>query len=179
MTAPIVTEPVASSRLLALAEAHGAANYHPLPVVVAEADGAWVIDVDGRRYLDCLAGYSALNFGHRHPALVAAAHPPPHRVTLTSREFGNDRIAPFCAALAELLGKDMVLPMNSGAEAVESGIKVARKWGYEVRGVPEDRARIAVMAGGFHGRTTTIVGVSPEPGAPGGVGPVPPRFAVG
>ena len=119
-----------------LMERHSAHNYHPLPVVVADAEGAWVTDVDGRRYLDCLAGYSALNFGHRHPALVAAAHRQLDRVTLTSRAFGNDRIGPFCAALAELLGKDMVLPMNTGAEAVESGIKVARKWGYEVRGVP-------------------------------------------
>ncbi len=115
-------------------ERHSAHNYHPLPVVVADAEGAWVTDVDGRRYLDCLAGYSALNFGHRHPALVAAAHRQLDRVTLTSRAFGNDRIGPFCAALAGLLGKQMVLPMNTGAEAVESGIKVARKWGYEVAG---------------------------------------------
>ena len=119
-----------------LMERHSAHNYHPLPVVVASAEGAWVTDVDGRRYLDCLAGYSALNFGHRHPALVAAAHRQLDLVTLTSRAFGNDRIGPFCAALADLLGKEMVLPMNTGAEAVESGLKVARKWGYEVRGVP-------------------------------------------
>ena len=157
---------------------HSAHNYHPLPVVVADAEGAWVTDVDGRRYLDCLAGYSALNFGHRHPALVAAARDQLDRVTLTSRAFGNDRIGPFCAALAELLGKDMVLPMNTGAEAVESGIKVARKWGYEVRGVPEDRARIAVMAGGFHGRTTTIVGFSTDPDARSGFGPFTPGFDV-
>jgi ornithine--oxo-acid transaminase len=161
-----------------LMAAHSAHNYHPLPVVVAEAEGAWVTDVDGRRYLDCLAGYSALNFGHRHPALVAAAHRQLDRVTLTSRAFGNDRIGPFCAALAALLGKQMVLPMNTGAEAVESGLKVARKWGYEVRGVPEGRARIAVMAGGFHGRTTTVVGFSTDPDARGGFGPFTPGFDV-
>ena len=159
-------------------ERHSAHNYHPLPVVVTDAEGAWVTDVDGRRYLDCLAGYSALNFGHRHPALVAAAHRQLDRVTLTSRAFGNDRIGPFCAALGGLLGKQMVLPMNTGAEAVESGIKVARKWGYEVRGVPEDRARIVVMAGGFHGRTTTIVGFSTDPDARGGFGPFTPGFDV-
>ena len=161
-----------------LMERRSAHNYHPLPVVVADAEGAWVTDVDGRRYLDCLAGYSALNFGHRHPALVAAAHAQLDRVTLTSRAFGNDRIGPFCAALADLLAKDMVLVMNTGAEAVESGIKVARKWGYEVRGVPEGRARIVVMAGGFHGRTTTIVGFSTDPDARGGFGPFTPGFDV-
>ncbi len=161
-----------------LVERHSAHNYHPLPVVVAAAEGAWVTDVDGRRYLDCLAGYSALNFGHRHPALVAAAHRQLDLVTLTSRAFGSDRLGPFCAALAALLGKDMVLPMNTGAEAVESGLKVARKWGYEVRGVPEGRARIAVMAGGFHGRTTTIVGFSTDADARGGFGPFTPGFDV-
>jgi ornithine--oxo-acid transaminase len=166
-----------------LMERHSAHNYHPLPVVVSAAEGAWVTDVDGRRYLDCLAGYSALNFGHRHPALVAAAHRQLDLVTLTSRAFGNDRIGPFCAALAGLLGKDggegtWVLPMNTGAEAVESGLKVARKWGYEVRGLPEGRARIVVMAGGFHGRTTTIVGFSTDPDARGGFGPFTPGFDV-
>ncbi len=105
-------------------------------MVVADAEGAWVTDVEGRRYLDCLAGYSALNFGHGHPALLAAAHRQLDRVTLTSRAFGNDQLGPFCAELSALLGKQMVLPMNTGAEAVESGIKVARKWGYEVKGVP-------------------------------------------
>jgi ornithine--oxo-acid transaminase len=159
-------------------ERRSAHNYHPLPVVIASAEGSWVTDVDGRRYLDCLAGYSALNFGHRHPALVAAAHAQLDLVTLTSRAFGNDRVGPFCAGLADLLGKQMVLPMNTGAEAVESGLKVARKWGYEVRGVPEGRARIVVMAGGFHGRTTTIVGFSTDPDARGGFGPFTPGFDV-
>jgi ornithine--oxo-acid transaminase len=161
-----------------LVEEHSAHNYHPLPVVVATAEGAWVTDVEGRRYLDCLAGYSALNFGHRHPALVAAAHAQLDRVTLTSRAFGNDQLGPFCAELAGLLGKGMVLPMNTGAEAVESGLKVARKWGYEVKGVPADRARIVVAAGGFHGRTISIVGFSTDPDARGGFGPFTPGFDV-
>ncbi|MCW2719770.1 ornithine--oxo-acid transaminase [Pseudonocardia sp.] len=161
-----------------LVHEHSAHNYHPLPVVVANARGAWVTDVEGRRYLDCLAGYSALNFGHGHPDLLAAAHRQLDRVTLTSRAFGSDQLGPFCAELSALLGKQMVLPMNTGAEAVESGIKVARKWGYEVKGVPEDRAQIVVMAGGFHGRTTTIVGFSTDPDARGGFGPFTPGFVV-
>jgi ornithine--oxo-acid transaminase len=157
---------------------HSAHNYDPLPVVVAHALGSWVTDVEGRRYLDCLAGYSALNFGHGHPVLLAAAHRQLDRVTLTSRAFGSDQIGPFCAELAALVGKQMVLPMNTGAEAVESGLKVARKWGYEVKGVPEDRARIVVAAGGFHGRTISIVSFSTDPDARGGFGPFTPGFDV-
>lgn len=161
-----------------LMDEHSAHNYHPLPVVVAHAQGAWVTDVEGRRYLDFLAGYSALNFGHGHPVLLAAAHDQLDRVTLTGRAFGNDRIGPFCAGLADLVGKQTVLPMNTGAEAVETGLKVARKWGYEVRGVPEDRARIVVAAGGFHGRTISIVSFSTDPDARGGFGPFTPGFDV-
>ncbi|MHA6615524.1 ornithine--oxo-acid transaminase [Pseudonocardia sp. DLS-67] len=161
-----------------LVERHSAHNYHPLPVVVAEGSGAWVTDVEGRHYLDCLAGYSALNFGHRHPALVAAAHRQLDHLTLTSRAFGNDQLGPFCAELAALVGKQRVLPMNTGAEAVESGLKVARKWGYEVKGVRADRARIVVAAGGFHGRTISIVGFSTDPDARGGFGPFTPGFDV-
>ncbi|MFC4946405.1 ornithine--oxo-acid transaminase [Pseudonocardia sp. GCM10023141] len=161
-----------------LVHAYSANNYHPLPVVVARAEGAWVTDVEGRRFLDCLAGYSALNFGHGHPALVAAAHEQLDRVTLTSRAFGNDQLGPFCAELSALLGTQMVLPMNTGAEAVESGLKVARKWGYEVKGVPVNRARIVVAGGGFHGRTTTIVGFSTDPDARGGFGPFTPGFDI-
>ncbi|OZM78197.1 ornithine--oxo-acid transaminase [Pseudonocardia sp. MH-G8] len=161
-----------------LVQEHSAHNYHPLPVVVAHGSGAWVTDVEGRRYLDCLAGYSALNFGHRHPDLVAAAHRQLDRLTLTSRAFGNDQLGPFCAELAALVGKQRVLPMNTGAEAVESGLKVARKWGYEVKGVPADRARIVVAAGGFHGRTISIVGFSTDPDARGGFGPFTPGFDV-
>jgi ornithine--oxo-acid transaminase len=163
---------------LADAERWTAHNYHPLPVVVAEADGAWVTDVDGRRYLDCLAGYSALNFGHRHPTLVAAAHAQLDRVTLTSRAFVHDQFADFCRELAELCGKDMVLPMNTGAEAVETAIKVARKWGYRVKGVPDGQATIVVAGNNFHGRTTTIVSFSTDPDARDDFGPYTPGFRI-
>jgi ornithine--oxo-acid transaminase len=156
---------------LALAEESLAHNYHPLPVVIAEAHGAWVTDVEGKRYLDCLAGYSALNFGHGHPALLAAAHAQLDKVTLTSRAFHNDKLAPFARDLAKLAGMDMVLPMNTGAEAVETAVKMGRRWGYEVKGVPEDRAQIIVASGNFHGRTTTIVSFSTDPEARTGYGP--------
>ncbi|MDL9938358.1 ornithine--oxo-acid transaminase [Gordonia sp. ABSL1-1] len=157
-------------------EPHVAHNYSPIPVTAATAEGAWVTDVDGARYLDCLGAYSAVNFGHRHPAIVAAALEQINRVTLTSRAFRSDRLEPFCAALAGLAGKDMVLPMNTGAEAVESAIKVARKWGYEVKGVPDLQAQIIVAGGNFHGRTTTIVGFSDDPDARNGFGPFTPGF---
>jgi len=163
---------------LAEAEAWTAHNYHPLPVVIADAEGAWVTDVDGRRYLDCLAGYSALNFGHRHPALVAAAHAQLDRVTLTSRAFVHDQFGPFCHELAEFCGTDMVLPMNTGAEAVETGIKLARKWGYQVKGVPDGRAKIIVAAGNFHGRTTTIISFSTDEDARRDFGPYTPGFEI-
>jgi ornithine--oxo-acid transaminase len=158
------------------AEARTAHNYHPLPVVVAHAEGAWMTDVDGRRYLDLLAGYSALNFGHGHPALLASAHTQLDQLTLTSRAFVHDKFADFTAALGDLCGKDMVLPMNTGAEAVETAIKVSRKWGYEVKGVPADQAKIIVASGNFHGRTTTIVGFSDDPEARDGFGPFTPGF---
>jgi len=161
-----------------LAEAVMAHNYHPLPVVVAEGHGAWVTDVEGRRYLDCLAGYSALNFGHGHPDLIAAAQAQLTRVTLTSRAFHNDQLGPFCRDLAALAGMDLVLPMNTGAEAVETAIKVARKWGYDVKGVPADQADIIVMAENFHGRTTTIVSFSTDEGARSGFGPFTPGFTI-
>ncbi|MEY9210716.1 ornithine--oxo-acid transaminase [Thermobifida halotolerans] len=167
-----------ADRHIALAERYSAHNYHPLPVVLAEGDGAWVTDVEGRRYLDCLAGYSAMNFGHRNPELLAAAHRQLDRLTLTSRAFHHDRFAPFVTALAGLVGKDRVLPVNTGAEAVETAIKVARKWGYEVKGVPDGRARIVVAGGNFHGRTTTIVSFSTDPDAYGGFGPYTPGFCV-
>lgn len=157
-------------------ERHLAHNYHPLPVVIASGDGAWVTDVAGKRYLDCLAAYSAVNFGHGHPALVAAAREQLDRLTLTSRAFHNDRLGPFAAALAELCGKDLVLPMNTGAEAVESAIKVARAWGYRVKGVEHNRATIIVADGNFHGRTTTIVGFSSDPVARADFGPFTPGF---
>jgi ornithine--oxo-acid transaminase len=163
---------------LLLAEHHVAHNYYPLPVVVAEAEGVWVTDVDGRRYLDCLAGYSALNFGHRHPVLLQAAREQLERVTLTSRAFHNDRLGPFCRDLAGLAGMERVLPMNTGAEAVETAIKVARKWGYDLKGLPIDRANIVVAADNFHGRTTTIISFSTDPLAREGFGPFTPGFRV-
>jgi ornithine--oxo-acid transaminase len=163
---------------LADAERWTAHNYHPLPVVIAEAEGAWVTDVDGRRYLDFLAGYSALNFGHRHPGLIAAAHAQLDRVTLTSRAFVHDQFAEFCHELADLCGKDLVLPMNTGAEAVETAIKVARKWGYQVKGVPDGQAEIIVAADNFHGRTTTIVSFSTDPDAHDHFGPYTPGFTI-
>src|SRR4051812_46016618 len=156
----------------------GAHNYHPLPVVLHEGDGSWVTDVHGRRYFDALSAYSALNFGHRHPRLVAAAERQLGRLTLTSRAFHNDQLGPFCAALAAFCGQDRVLPMNTGAEAVETAIKLARRWGYDRRGVPRDRARIVVCGGNFHGRTTTIVSFSDDPSARGGFGPFTPGFEV-
>ncbi|GAA0904347.1 ornithine--oxo-acid transaminase [Virgisporangium aurantiacum] len=166
LTTPLVQE----------AERYTAHNYHPLPVVAAAAEGAWVTDVDGRRYLDCLAGYSALNFGHRHPAVVAAARDQLDRVTLTSRAFLHDQFGPFCRELAELCRTDLTLPMNSGAEAVETAIKVARKWGYKVKGVPDGRATIVVAENNFHGRTTTIISFSTDPEARADYGPYTPGF---
>ncbi|MGV0787126.1 ornithine--oxo-acid transaminase [Mycolicibacterium sp. XJ2] len=151
-------------------------NYAPLPVVAASAEGAWITDVQGRRYLDCLAAYSAVNFGHCNPEITAVAHAQLDTVTLVSRAFHSDRLAPFCAALAELCGKNMVLPMNSGAEAVESGIKVARKWGTDVKGVPANTANIVVAHNNFHGRTTTIVSFSDDETARRGFGPYTPGF---
>jgi ornithine--oxo-acid transaminase len=161
-----------------LAEAHTARNYAPLPVVVEHAEGAWVTDVEGRRYLDLLSAYSALNFGHGHPHLLAAAHAQLDRTTLVSRAFHHDRMGPFCARLAALCGKDLVLPMNTGAEAVETAVKVARRWGYDVRGVRPDRASISAMAGNFHGRTTTVVGFSDDEQSRRGFGPFTPGFRV-
>jgi ornithine--oxo-acid transaminase len=168
----------ATGEHLRLAEEHIAHNYYPLPVVVAEAEGAWVTDVDGRRHLDCLAGYSALNFGHRHPALLDAARAQLERLTLTSRAFHNDQLGPFCRDLARLAGMDQVLPMNTGAEAVETAIKLSRKWGYDIKGVPANHANIVVAAGNFHGRTTTIVSFSTDPLAREGFGPLTPGFRI-
>jgi ornithine--oxo-acid transaminase len=167
---------ISSAEAIDLVERFGAHNYHPLPVVAASAEGAWITDPEGNRYLDCLAAYSALNFGHGHPVLLAAAREQLDRVTLTSRAFHNDRLGPFLEALARLAKKDMVLPMNTGAEAVESAIKVARAWGYRVKGVADGQAKIIVADGNFHGRTTTIVGFSSDPQAKDGFGPFTPGF---
>ncbi|MCW2944091.1 MAG: ornithine aminotransferase [Actinoallomurus sp.] len=162
--------------LRALSDEHSAHNYHPLPIVISEAEGAWVTDVEGNRYLDMLAAYSAVNFGHRHPRLIEAAERQLGRVTLVSRAFDHDQFGPFVAELAELAGKDMVLPMNSGAEAVETALKTARKWGYEVKGVPAEQANIVTFEGNFHGRTTTIVSFSTDPDARNSYGPFTPGF---
>ncbi|OPX06419.1 ornithine--oxo-acid transaminase [Mycobacterium sp. AT1] len=173
----VMTEPgELSQAAIALDDHYAAHNYSPLPVVAASAEGAWIIDVEGRRYLDCLAAYSAVNFGHRNPEVIATAHAQLDTVTLVSRAFHSDRLGPFCAALADLCGKDMVLPMNSGAEAVESGIKVARKWGTDVKGVATDQSNIIVAHNNFHGRTTTIISFSDDETARRGFGPYTPGF---
>ena len=166
----------ATIRIIAGEDEHLARSYHPLPVVISRGEGAWVTDVEGKRYLDLLSAYSALNFGHGHPAIVAAAQEQLNRLTLTSRAYHNDRLGPFAAALAELCGKDLVLPMNTGVEAVETGIKVARAWGYRVKGIAADSAQIVVAHGNFHGRTTTIVGFSDDPAARDDFGPFAPGF---
>jgi ornithine--oxo-acid transaminase len=169
---------------IAQADHYAAHNYHPLPVVVAEAEGAWVTDIEGRRYLDCLAGYSALNFGHRHPRILAAARAQLDRLTLTSRAFHHDQFGPFSedlSRLAQTAGfaeQPMVLPMNTGAEAVETALKLARKWGYEVKGVPDGMATVVVASGNFHGRTISIVSFSDDPDAHDNFGPYTPGFRI-
>jgi ornithine--oxo-acid transaminase len=172
------TDPASSQEHIELVERYSAHNYHPLPVVVAEGDGIWVTDVEGNRYLDLLSAYSALNFGHRHPDLVAVAHEQLDRLTLTSRAFHNDQLGPFLRDLAELCGMDMVLPMNSGAEGVETALKTARKWGYERKGVAEGRAKIVVADGNFHGRTITIISFSTDEASKRNFGPHTPGFEV-
>lgn len=165
-----------TDQLIETTQRYGAHNYHPLPVVLSDAEGAWMTDVEGRRYLDMLAGYSALNFGHRHPRLVRAAKDQLDRVTLTSRAFHHDLFGRFCEELADLCGMQMVLPMNTGAEAVETAIKTARKWGYQRKQVPQGQARIVVASGNFHGRTTTIVSFSDDEEARADYGPYTPGF---
>jgi ornithine--oxo-acid transaminase len=161
---------------ISLTEQYAAHNYHPLSVVLTRGEGAWVTDASGARYLDCLAGYSALNFGHSHPQLVARAQAQLSSLTLTSRAFYNDQLGPFAEALCALAGKDMMLPMNSGAEAVETAIKVSRRWGYQVKGVPEAKAKIVAMEGNFHGRTTTIISFSSDTSATENFAPYTPGF---
>lgn len=162
--------------MLALEDAWGAHNYHPLPVVVARAEGPWVFDIDGGRYLDCLSAYSAVNQGHCHPRILQALRDQAERVTLTSRAYRNDQLPLFCRELAELCGMQMVLPMNTGAEAVETAIKTARKWAYDRKGVEPGRAEILVCENNFHGRTTTIVGFSSDADSRLGFGPFTPGF---
>jgi ornithine--oxo-acid transaminase len=165
-----------SASYIELEERTGAHNYHPLPVVVHSADGAWVTDVEGKRYLDFLSAYSALNFGHRNPRLIEVAHRQLDTLTLTSRAIHSDELGPFCAELTDLLGMDRALPMNTGAEAVESAIKVARAWGYRVKGVPAEQAVVLVAHQNFHGRTTTIISFSDDPVARDDFGPYTPGF---
>ena len=171
-----VVQTLSAQEHINLVQTHTAPNYAPLPVVLTTGQGAWAVDVEGKHYLDCLSAYSAVNFGHSHPQLLAAARTQLDRLTLPSRAFYHDQLGPFCDELAALVGKNMVLPMNTGAEAVESGIKLARKWGYEVKGVRPDRANIVVMSGNFHGRTTTIVGFSDDDDARRSFGPFAPGF---
>lgn len=165
-----------SRTLIAATERVSAPNYSPLPVVVARGEGVWVWDVEGRKYLDCVSAYSSLNQGHRHPRIVAALIEQAGRLTLTSRAVHNDQMGPFLAQLCTLAGFEMALPMNTGAEAVETAIKLARKWGYRVKGVPRDAAEIVVCRNNFHGRTTTIVGFSSEAQYREDFGPFTPGF---
>ncbi len=164
--------------LIALEEQFGAHNYHPLDVVIERAEGVWVYDVEGKRYLDCLAAYSAVNQGHCHPRILATLIQQSSRVTLTSRAFRNDQLPLLCKELHELTGFEMALPMNSGAEAVETAVKAARKWGYKVKGIPEGKAEIIVCVNNFHGRTVTIVSFSSDEQYRDGFGPFTPGFRI-
>jgi ornithine--oxo-acid transaminase len=167
-----------SQQYIELDETYGAHNYHPLDVVINRAEGVWVYDVDGNKYLDCLSAYSAVNQGHNHPKIKAAAIEQLERVTLTSRAFRNDQMGPFLKELCEMTGYEMALPMNTGAEAVETAIKAARKWGYQVKGVAANQAEMIVCQGNFHGRTTTIVGFSSEEDYKEDFGPFTPGFVM-
>ncbi len=163
---------------LAEVDRYSAHNYHPLPIVLTKGEGAWVWDVEGRKFLDCLSAYSAVNQGHRHPSIVAAAKAQLDQLTLTSRAFHNDQMGPFLRELCELTGFERALPMNSGAEAVETAIKAVRRWGYRIKGVPADQAEIIVCSNNFHGRTTTIVSFSTEESYKSDFGPLTPGFTV-
>lgn len=167
-----------SSKYIELENKYGAHNYHPLDVVVEKAKGVWMVDVEGRKYLDCLAAYSAVNQGHCHPKILKAMSSQAKRVTLTSRAFRNDQLPLLYKDLHDLTGMDMALPMNSGAEAVETAVKAARKWGYKIKGIPNDQAEIIVCANNFHGRTTTIVSFSTDEQYRDGFGPLTPGFKV-
>ncbi|WP_310570539.1 ornithine--oxo-acid transaminase [Gemmatimonas sp.] len=172
------TTMTATDELIAREDAWGAHNYHPLDLVIDHAEGAWVTDVEGKRYLDCLSSYSAVNQGHCHPRILATLVEQASRVTLTSRAFRNDQLGPFCEELAALCGMEMVLPMNTGAEAVETAIKAARRWGYRTKGIPDGQGTIIAFENNFHGRTTTIVGFSSEPAYKAHFGPFAPGFVL-
>ncbi|HNT98675.1 MAG TPA: ornithine--oxo-acid transaminase [Elusimicrobiales bacterium] len=167
-----------SRRLMEVAEQYGANNYHPLPIVISQGKGVWVKDPEGKKYMDMLSAYSALNHGHRHPGVLKALTDQAKKCTLTSRAFNNDQIGPFLKELCEFTGYEMALPMNTGAEAVETAIKAVRKWGYKVKGVPEGQAEIICVANNFHGRTVTIVSFSTEHQYKDGFGPFTPGFKV-
>ena len=167
-----------SQAFIDLENQYGAHNYQPLDVVIERAEGVWVYDVDGRKYLDCLAAYSAVNQGHCHPQIMQALVDQARRVTLTSRAFRNDQLPLLCKDLHDLTGMDMSLPMNSGAEAVETALKAARKWGHTVKGIPANKAEIIACQNNFHGRTITIVSFSTEPQYQDGFGPFTPGFRV-
>jgi ornithine--oxo-acid transaminase len=171
-----MTSELTSADYIALDERYGAHNYHPLPVVITSGDGAWVTDVEGARYLDFLSAYSALNFGHQNPEIVAAATEQLATLTLTSRAVHNDQLGIFLHDLTELCGMEMALPMNSGAEGVETALKTARRWGYKTKDVAPGKAKILVVKGNFHGRTTTIISFSGDEGARDGFGPFTPGF---
>lgn len=174
----LVMDAVRTHELIELEERFGAHNYHPLDVVIERAEGVWVYDVDGKRYLDCLASYSAVNQGHCHPRILQTLIEQAHKVTLTSRAFRNDQLPLLYRDLHELTGFDMTLPMNSGAEAVETAVKVVRKWGYKIKGIPEGKAEIIVCANNFHGRTVTIVSFSSDEQYRDGFGPFTPGFKI-
>ena len=178
MTELKIDAPNRTQDLVDLENEFGAHNYNPLDVVLERAEGVWVYDVEGRRYLDCLAAYSAVNQGHCHPEILRTLQEQAGKITLTSRAFRNEQLPLLCKDLHELTGFDMVLPMNSGAEAVETALKAARKWGYKVKGIPQDKAEIIVCAGNFHGRTITIVGFSTDEQYRDGFGPFPPGFKI-
>ncbi len=165
-----------TEEIIQVTEKYGAHNYHPLPVVIERAEGAWVWDCDGKKYLDFLSAYSAVNQGHRHPRIIKALKDQADRVTLTSRAFHNDQLGPFLKELCQLTGFEMALPMNTGAEAVETAVKAARKWAYTVKGVDADKARIICCEGNFHGRTTTVISFSSEEQYKEGFGPFTPGF---
>ncbi|MBN1487915.1 MAG: ornithine--oxo-acid transaminase [Anaerolineae bacterium] len=161
-----------------LEDQYGAHNYHPLDVVIARAEGVWVWDVEDKKYLDCLSAYSALNQGHRHPRVIRALIEQAEKITLTSRAFRNDQLPLLAKELCELTGYEMMLPMNSGAEAVETALKAARLWGYKVKGIPADQAEIIVCSNNFHGRTITIISFTSEPLYKDGFGPATPGFKI-
>jgi ornithine--oxo-acid transaminase len=175
---PVIDEALSTRDLIELEERYGAHNYFPLDVVIERAQGVWVYDVEGKRYLDCLASYSALNHGHCHPKIQRALTDQAQKLTLTSRAFRNDQLPLLAKDLHDLTGLEMMLPMNSGAEAVETAIKAARKWGYKVKGIPEGKAEIIVCSGNFHGRTTTIVSFSSDEQYRDGFGPFTPGFRI-